>query len=79
MVMGYRIAASFSMLVFAITVVNGIRLGNSFATTIWRGLQGMILAYIIGLVIGWIAQKMLDENLKHEEKRIRKNHESDNT
>jgi hypothetical protein len=76
--MGYRIAASFSMLVFAITVVNGIRAGNAFTTTIWLGLKGLVLAYILGLLVGWIAQRMLNENLKHEEERIRKNHDSGN-
>jgi hypothetical protein len=76
--MVYRIAASFSMLVFAITVANGIRAGNSFTTTIWRGLEGLALAYIVGLLVGWIAQKMLDENLRHEEERIKKNHDSGN-
>lgn len=64
------------MLVFAISVATGLRAGNTFSTTVWRGLQGMILAYLLGLVVGWIAQKMLDENLKHEEERIRKNHDS---
>ena len=66
------------MLVFAISVATGIRAGNTFSTTVWRGLQGLFLAYFVGLAIGWIAQKMLDENLKHEEERIKKDHDSGN-
>ena len=65
-----RIAAALSMIVFAICLVIGaFEANNGFVTTVQRALAAMMVTLVVGLIVGWMAQKMLDENLKnHEEK-----------
>lgn len=70
--MSHRIAASLALIAFAVSVViSGIHAGNSFSTTVWRALLAMGGTYLIGLVVGTMAQKMLDENLRVEEENLR--------
>ena len=45
--------------------------GNPFSTTVLRALQALVGTLVIGLVIGAMAQKMLDENLQDEEKKLK--------
>lgn len=61
--MSRRIAAALSLLVFAMCVVCGVAAQNSFAETLARALEGMFVTLVVGLIIGAMAQKMLDENL----------------
>lgn len=68
----HRIAASLALIAFAVClVVGGIQAGNSFATTVGRGLVAMAGTYVIGLIVGRMGQKMLEENLRAEEERLR--------
>ena len=55
---------------FAICLLIGaFEADNSFSTTVQRALVAMVVTLLVGLLIGAMAQKMLDENLKpHEEK-----------
>ena len=68
--MAKRISASLSLIAFAICLLIGaFEADNSFATTVQRALLAMVITLFVGLLIGAMAQKMLDENLKqHEEK-----------
>jgi uncharacterized membrane protein len=60
-----RIAAALSMIVFALCLVIGaFEANNGFVTTVQRALVAMMVTLIVGLIVGWMAQKMLDENLK---------------
>jgi uncharacterized membrane-anchored protein YhcB (DUF1043 family) len=43
--------------------------GNTFSETLRRALIGMFATLVIGLVVGGMAQKMLDENAKQLEKK----------
>jgi L-asparagine transporter-like permease len=62
--MPIRLAAILALLVFAVClVVGGIQTGNPFSTTVARALAGMGGTFVVGWVIGTMAQKMLDENL----------------
>ncbi len=62
--MPLRLAAILALLVFAVClVVGGIQTGNPFSTTVARALAAMLGTFIVGWVIGTMAQKMLDENL----------------
>jgi hypothetical protein len=65
-----RIAATLSIIAFAVCLLIGaFEADNTFATTVQRALMAMMVTLIVGLVVGGMAQKMLDENLKpHEEK-----------
>jgi NhaP-type Na+/H+ or K+/H+ antiporter len=67
-----KIAGAMSLIVFAIClVVGGLEADNSFATTVGRALLAMLFSFVIGLVIGSMAQKMLEENLKSEEEKLK--------
>jgi NhaP-type Na+/H+ or K+/H+ antiporter len=71
--MASRIAASMALLAFAVClVVGGIKADNSFATTVERAVTAMLATLVIGLVVGVMARKMLDENLKSEEEKLKK-------
>jgi NhaP-type Na+/H+ or K+/H+ antiporter len=61
--MSNRLAGAMSLVVFAACLVAGIAADNTLATTIGRALIGMAGTLVVGLVIGAMAQKMLDENL----------------
>jgi hypothetical protein len=65
-----RISASLSLIAFAICLLIGaFEADNSFATTVQRALLAMVITLFVGLLIGAMAQKMLDENLKHHEEK----------
>jgi hypothetical protein len=67
-----RIAAVFALIVFTVCmVIGGLQAGNPFVTTVSRALVAMAGTYIIGLIIGTMARKMLEENLKVEEEKLR--------
>jgi hypothetical protein len=68
-----RIACSMAFLVFALClVVGGIQADNSFATTVGRAVVAMLATLVIGLILGAMARKMLDENLESEAEKIKK-------
>ena len=73
--MANRLAGVCALIVFAFCLILGIRAENSFSTTLSRALGAMAGTFGVALVIGWVAQKMLDENLKTEEERLRKQNE----
>ena len=59
-----RLAAILALLVFAVCLlVGGIETGNTFTTTVARALAAMVGTYVVGLIIGSMGQKMIDENL----------------
>jgi hypothetical protein len=60
--------------VFAVCLlIGGLQAGNTFTTTVLRALLAMGGTLIVGLVIGLMGQKMLDENVAVDEKKLRKN------
>lgn len=71
-----RLAAVSSLIVFALCLVLGLRADNTFATTLTRALVAMAGAFVVGLGVGHVAQRMLDENLKVAEERLKKQSES---
>ena len=60
--MARKIAASSALLVFAISVLLGLGAENTFSTTLSRALLAMGGTFIIGLVIGAMADRMIAEN-----------------
>jgi hypothetical protein len=59
-----RLAAILALLVFAVCLlVGGLETGNTFTTTVGRALAAMVGTFVIGLIIGSMGQKMIDENL----------------
>jgi len=70
-----RLAGCCALVVFAFCLIQGLQAHNSFSTTVTRALIAMAGTFAVGLLIGWIAQKMLDENLKAEEEKLKKQSE----
>ena len=67
--MPQRIAATLGLVAFALCLVASHAAGNAFATTVTRALSAMAATFVIGLAVGAMAQRMLEENLRaHEEK-----------
>jgi hypothetical protein len=58
-----RFAASAALVAFAVCLVTGWRAGNSFGTTVGRALLAMGVTLFIGLVVGSMAERALEENL----------------
>jgi hypothetical protein len=56
-----KIAATSALLVFAIAILLGIGAENTFATTLSRALVAMAGTFVIGLVIGAMADRMIAE------------------
>jgi FtsH-binding integral membrane protein len=66
-----RFAAVCALVVFALCLVLGMRAQNTFSTTVSRAMLAMAGTFVVGLVLGSVAQRMLDENLKAEEERLK--------
>jgi NhaP-type Na+/H+ or K+/H+ antiporter len=69
--MATRVAAALALIAFALCLVIGIGASNSFATTLQRALVAMGGTLVVGLVLGAIAQAMVDENVKSETERLK--------
>jgi hypothetical protein len=62
--MPQRIAAISSIMVFIGCLLAGaIGAENSFVTAVERALGAMVATLVIGLVVGWMAQRMIQENV----------------
>jgi hypothetical protein len=59
-------AATLALVVFAVCVIAGLAAGNSFDTVLTKALLAMAATFAVGLVVGVMAQKMIDENLAAE-------------
>jgi NhaP-type Na+/H+ or K+/H+ antiporter len=66
-----RMAAVCALTVFAFCLIVGMRAQNTFSTTVTRALVAMAGTFAVGLALGWVAQRMLDENVKAEERRLK--------
>jgi hypothetical protein len=54
-----------ALLVFAVCLIEGgISAGNPFTSTVERALKAMACTFGIALVIGFMGQKMVQENVK---------------
>lgn len=59
-----RIAGIGALLVFAVAVIGGLQADNTFSTTITRALTAMAGTFVVGLIVGAMAQRMFDDNKK---------------
>ena len=67
-----RLAASLSLLVFAICLIAGMESGNTLATVLARALLAMAGTLAVSMIVGTMAQRMLDENLARKEQDLRR-------
>ena len=51
-----------SLVAFAVCLLMGLRADNTFSTIVANALLAMAATFGVGLVVGLMAQKMLDEN-----------------
>lgn len=68
--MATRIAAILALVAFATCLVMGIVVENPFSTVIMRAIGAMIVTLFVGLIIGAMAQKMLEEGSAGKNKEI---------
>lgn len=61
-----RMAGSLSLLAFAVCLVAGLNAGNPAATVLSNALAAMGVTFVVGLAVGAMAQRMLDENVASE-------------
>jgi hypothetical protein len=57
-------AVSVSLVVFALCLALGLVADNSFTETVSRALKALFGTLLVGLLVGAMAQKMLEENIK---------------
>ena len=74
-----RLAASLSLLVFAICLIAGMESGNTLATVLGRALLAMAGTLAVSMIVGTMAQRMLDENLARKEQDLRRASENAGT
>lgn len=61
--MATRIAATFSLFCFAACLVAGlVTADHSFSTLVWRGLVAMAGTFVVGLIVGKMAETMILED-----------------
>lgn len=58
-----RIAATTALVAFFVSILAGMHAENPFATVVANALVAMLVTFIVGLVLGAMAQKMLEENM----------------
>ena len=58
-----RVAGCLALLAFAVCLIAGLNAGNSTATVLSNALAALGVTFVVGLVVGAMAQKMLDENV----------------
>jgi hypothetical protein len=69
--MAIRIASTMGLLAFAVClIVGGLSAGNGFGTAVGRALVAMAGTLVVGLIVGLMAQKMLDEHGRTERARL---------
>ena len=64
--MARRMAAALALVVFAVCVIAGLGAGNSFETVLSKALLAMGATFAVGLVVGVMARKMIEENVAAE-------------
>src|SRR5688500_15993723 len=59
-----RLAAATSLVAFALCLLAGMAAENTLSTTLSRALVAMVGTLVVGLVVGAMGQRMLEENVK---------------
>ena len=66
-----RIAGCLSLLCFAACLLaGGFGGGASFAEVVGRSLWALAFTFVLGLILGTMAERMLDESLRAEAERL---------
>lgn len=69
--MPIRIAGTLSLVAFAACVVAGALVAdNTLTTAVLRALYAMAGTFGLGLIVGWMAQQIVRENIRREAERL---------
>jgi len=76
--MPQRLAGAISLLVFAMCLlIGGFQAENTFGTAVGRALVAMSVTFAVALVVGHMAKRMIEENLREvTERKNRENFEA---
>lgn len=58
------IASCFALVSFAAALLIGLMSGNSAGVLIWRATLVMIACWVIGRIVGSVAQRVVDEHIE---------------
>ncbi len=62
--------AALGFFAFAVTVFLGLSAGNSFEAIINRAMQALFTFFALGLVVGWVANRVVDEHVIKEHREL---------
>lgn len=62
--------ASLALFAFALTVILGLATGNSAEAILQRGLLALFIFCALGMLVGWIGTRVLDEHAVHRQKEL---------
>ncbi|MBI4578658.1 MAG: hypothetical protein HY718_03095 [Planctomycetes bacterium] len=62
--------AALGFLAFAITILVGLGTGNPIETTLRRAIQAMCVFFALGLAVGWVACRVIDEHTLKEHREL---------
>lgn len=62
--MPHRIAAIIALIAFALCLLQGMAVENTFSTTVLRAMLAMAGTYIIGLIVGLMGERMIQDRPK---------------
>lgn len=64
------VSGTLALLAFAVALIVGVWVGNDVATVLWRAWGAMVLFLIVGAVIGWMIQLVLEEYLEKTTRQV---------
>lgn len=56
-----RMGASLGFLAFAVATLSGVMVGNPLGTIVGRALAALFAFYVLGRLLGWLAERVLAE------------------
>ncbi len=62
--------ASLALFAFALTVILGLATGNSAEAILQRGLLALFIFCALGMLVGWIGTRVLDEHALHRQEEL---------
>jgi putative Mn2+ efflux pump MntP len=66
-----RLSGVMALIAFAFCLCVGMRAGNPFSSTVGRAVVALFATLLLGMVIGTMGEKMLEENLKAQEEKLK--------
>ncbi len=57
------VGASLGFLAFALAILAGVWSGNPIAVIVERAILALVLFFLLGASLGWVAQRVIDERV----------------